>query len=144
MQYCVSFCCKTKCIGHKCTSPSLSWGSLSPRRPSRPSRSALSACAAQQLPASHLFYTQWCINVSATLAMHSVTPSHPVPASPFSTIASPFLPCINRFISTCERKEIGSFLVMWMNLESVIQSEVSQRKITYIKACVWDLEKWYR
>ena len=71
LQYCVSFCCKTKCTGHKCTSPSLSWGSLSPRHPSCPLRSALSTCATQQLPASHLFYTQRCINVSATLSMHS-------------------------------------------------------------------------
>ena len=32
-----------------------------------------------------------------------------------------------------KRKEIGSFVVMWMNLESVMQSEVSQKekKIIY-------------
>ena len=47
-------------------------------------------------------------------------------------------------ILAINRCEIGSFGVMWMDLESVIQTEVSQRKITYIKACVWDLEKWYR
>ena len=27
-----------------------------------------------------------------------------------------------------KRKEIGSFAVMWMNLESVIQNEVSQKE----------------
>ena len=30
--------------------------------------------------------------------------------------------------SATKRREIGSFAVMWMDLESVIQSEVSQRE----------------
>ena len=29
---------------------------------------------------------------------------------------------------TIKRNEIGPFLVMWMNLETVIQSEVSQKE----------------
>ena len=36
---------------------------------------------------------------------------------------------------------------MWMDLESVIQSEVSQKgkkQILYINAYMWNLEKWYR
>ena len=34
----------------------------------------------------------------------------------------------------------------WMDLETVIQSEVSQKEkqISYINACMWNLEKWYR
>ena len=31
-------------------------------------------------------------------------------------------------ILAIERKEIGSFVEMWMNLETVIQSEVSQKE----------------
>ena len=40
--------------------------------------------------------------------------------------------CIHRhtmeYYSTSKRNEIGSFIVMWMNLESVIQSEESQKE----------------
>ena len=32
------------------------------------------------------------------------------------------------YYSAMKRNEIGSFVVMWMNLESVIQSEVSQKE----------------
>ena len=32
------------------------------------------------------------------------------------------------YYSAIKRNEIGSFVVRWMDLESVIQSEVSQRK----------------
>ena len=42
------------------------------------------------------------------------------------------------------KDEIGSFAETWMDLETVIQSEVSQRKILYIKVYMWNLEKWYR
>ena len=34
----------------------------------------------------------------------------------------------NGILLNQKRKEIGSFIVMWMNLESVIQSEVSQKE----------------
>ena len=37
------------------------------------------------------------------------------------------------------KTEIGS-----MDLESVIQSEVRKRKMSCIKAHMWNLEKWYR
>ena len=41
--------------------------------------------------------------------------------------------------------EIGSFVETWMNLETVIQSEVSQKeKNKYINTYMWNLEKWYR
>ena len=34
----------------------------------------------------------------------------------------------NEYYSAITRSEIGSFVVMWMDLESVIQSEVSQKE----------------
>ena len=44
-----------------------------------------------------------------------------------------------------KRNEIGSFVETWMDLETVIQSEVSQKeKIKYSNAYMWNLEKWYR
>ena len=48
------------------------------------------------------------------------------------------------YYSAIKRNEIGSFVEMWMDLETVIQSEVRKRKISYINACMWNLEKWYR
>ena len=46
------------------------------------------------------------------------------------------------YYSAIKRNEIGSFLEMWMHLETVIQSEVSQREkqISYINAYMWNLE----
>ena len=45
-----------------------------------------------------------------------------------------------------KRNKIGSFAETWMDLETVIQSEVSQKEkqIWYVNACMWNLEKWYR
>ena len=42
-----------------------------------------------------------------------------------------------------ERNEIGSIVVMWMSLEPVIQSKVSQKEknILYINTYVWNLER---
>ena len=40
-----------------------------------------------------------------------------------------------------------AFAEMWMDLETVIQSEVSQKEkkqILYNTAYMWNLEKWYR
>ena len=34
----------------------------------------------------------------------------------------------NEYYSAIKRNEIGSFVEMWMDLEAVIQSEVSQKK----------------
>jgi len=55
--------------------------------------------------------------------------------------------CTMEYHSAIKRNEIGSFVEMWMDLESVIQSEVSQKKRN--KYCVLmhnvqNLEKWYR
>lgn len=43
--------------------------------------------------------------------------------------------------------EIGSFAQTEMDMESVTENEVGQKerkKISYINACTWDLEKWCR
>ena len=47
------------------------------------------------------------------------------------------------YYSAIKKKEIGSFVVMWLDLESVIQFEVSQneKKKSYINAYVWNLER---
>ena len=39
--------------------------------------------------------------------------------------------------------EIGSFVVIWMNPESVIQGGISQEE-TNKYMIAWSLEKWYR
>ena len=41
-------------------------------------------------------------------------------------------------------KIIGSFVVTWMDLESVIQSDVSQKEKNQTYIYIWNLEKWYR
>ena len=51
------------------------------------------------------------------------------------------------YYSAIKRNEIGSFVETWMDLETVIQSEVSQKEekqTSYINAYMWNLEKWYR
>ena len=47
--------------------------------------------------------------------------------------------------SAIKRDEIESFVEMWVDLVSVIQSEVSQREkqMLYINAYMWNLGKWY-
>ena len=42
-----------------------------------------------------------------------------------------------------KRKEVGSFVVMWMNLESVIQNEVGQKEkqISYFNAYMHGVAK---
>ena len=48
------------------------------------------------------------------------------------------------FLSS-ERNTFESALMRWMNLEPIIQSEVShtkERQISYSNAYMWTLEKW--
>ena len=54
--------------------------------------------------------------------------------------------CTMEYYSAIKRNEIGSFVETYIDLETVIQSEVSQKekKILYINAYMWNLEKWYR
>ena len=49
--------------------------------------------------------------------------------------------------SAIKRNEIGSFVEMWMDLETVLLNEVKserEKQILYINAYMWNLEKWYR
>ena len=50
------------------------------------------------------------------------------------------------YYSAIKKNEIGLFVETWLDLETVIQSEVSQKEkqISYINTCMWNLEKWYR
>ena len=46
------------------------------------------------------------------------------------------------YYSAIKRNEIGSFVEMWMDLESVLQSEVRKRKNKYhINTYIWNLKK---
>ena len=47
----------------------------------------------------------------------------------------------NGILLSHKRNEIKLFVVRWMDLESVIQSEVSQRKILYANTYIWNLKK---
>ena len=40
-------------------------------------------------------------------------------------------------------KGTPTVLMRWRNLEPIIQSEVSQRKTSYVNVYMWNLEKWY-
>ena len=50
------------------------------------------------------------------------------------------------YYSAIKRNKIGSFVELWMDLETVIQSEVSkkERNKYHFNAYMWNLEKWYR
>ena len=61
---------------------------------SRPSQSAsLGSCAAEQLLCSSASYTWQCTDADVTSPFLPPSPSHTAHASPFSTSASPLLPC---------------------------------------------------
>ena len=50
------------------------------------------------------------------------------------------------YYSAIKRNTFESALMRWMNLEPIIQSEVShtkERQISYSNAYIWSLEKWY-
>ena len=47
------------------------------------------------------------------------------------------------YYSAMKRNETESFVEMWMDLETIIQSEISQKK-SDINTYMWNLEKWYR
>ena len=53
----------------------------------------------------------------------------------------------NGILLSHKKKEIGSFVAMWMDQESVIQSEVCQEKknrYLILNTYIWNLERWYR
>ena len=47
------------------------------------------------------------------------------------------------YYSAIKRNEIGSFVETWMDLETIIQSEVSrkEKKKSYINTYIWNLKK---
>ena len=53
------------------------------------------------------------------------------------------------YYSAIKRNETASFVETLVDLEAVLQSEVSQNKskrenkISYINTYMWNLEKWY-
>ena len=52
----------------------------------------------------------------------------------------------NQILLSHKRNAYESVLMRWMNLEPIIQSEVSQKReiqILNINAYIWDLERWY-
>ena len=52
----------------------------------------------------------------------------------------------NRILLNHKQEKIGSFVETWMDLETVLQNDVSQKEnqISYINVYLWNLEKWYR
>ena len=51
------------------------------------------------------------------------------------------------YYSALKGNKAGSFVEMWIDLESVIQSKVNterEKQIMYINVYMWNLEKWYR
>ena len=53
--------------------------------------------------------------------------------------------CTMKYYSAIKRNEIGSLVVMWMNLESVLQSVVKskrEKQISDINTYIGNLEKW--
>ena len=52
---------------------------------------------------------------------------------------------IKGYYSALNRNAVEAFAEMYMDLETVIQSEVSQKnKYHSINIYIWNLEKWYR
>ena len=47
--------------------------------------------------------------------------------------------------SAIKKDTFESVLMRWMNLEPILQSEVSEKEkeILYSNAYIWNLEKWY-
>ena len=49
------------------------------------------------------------------------------------------------YCSAKKRSKVVPFAETWTDRETVVQSEcIRQRKIPYINAHMWNLEKWYR
>ena len=77
--------------------------------------------------------------------------SHIIPPSlPLSPLADEWIRTLwyiytVEYYSAIKRNASESVLMRWMNLEPIIQSEMSERKrqISYINAYKWGLERWY-
>ena len=54
---------------------------------------------------------------------------------------------IMEYYSAIKRNEIWSFVETWIDIKTVIQSDIKserEKQISYINAYMWNLEKWYR
>ena len=82
-----------------------------------------------------------------TAALFTVARTWTQPKCPLTDewIKKKWYMCTMEYYSAIKRNETESFVVMWMGLESVIRSEVSEREkqILHINAYVRNLEKWY-
>ena len=50
---------------------------------------------------------------------------------------------IMEYYSAIKKNAFESVPMRWMNLEPVAQSEVTERRISYINAYIWNLERRY-
>ena len=48
------------------------------------------------------------------------------------------------YYSAIKRNEIGSYIKILKDLETIIWSEVRKTSIIYINAYMWNLKQWYR
>ena len=49
------------------------------------------------------------------------------------------------YYSTIKRNRIVPFAETWIDIKTVIQSEVNQKEKNTVQYCLyWNLEKWYR
>ena len=51
------------------------------------------------------------------------------------------------YYSAIKRNKIGSSVETWMDLETVVETEVKsirEKQVSYINTYVWNLERWYR
>ena len=139
---CAGFCGITW-ISHMYTHlPSLA--GLPPPPPSRPSRSSQSVklsslrcnSSSPLVSASHV--------IVCLCQCHSVSPSPSCPVLTDEWIKKMWYMHTMEYYSAIKSNKIGSFVVMWMDLDSIIQCEVRKRKVSHINAHVWNLEGWYR
>ena len=52
----------------------------------------------------------------------------------------------NGILLSHKRNKFESLIVIWMNLEPLIQSEVKserEKQVSHVNTYMWNLEKWY-
>ena len=51
---------------------------------------------------------------------------------------------IMEYYSALKKKEILSFVTIWMKLKDMLNGQGIEKQISYLSAYMWNLEKWYR
>ena len=89
------------------------------------------------------FYTYG--NVYVSILSHIIPPCLPLSPLADEWIRTLWYIYTVEYYSAIKRKASESVLMRWMNLEPIIQSEMSERKrqISYINAYKGSLERWY-